>query len=218
MIVAGLVRVNGKPAVLGQKIDPRHDSVQIGGRRIAQEHEAVYLMLYKPRGYVTTMQDELERKCVAELVAEVGKRIYPVGRLDRDSEGLLLMTNDGAFANAVAHPAHHIAKTYRVSVKPAATEEQLNALSASILIDGRETAPAEVHVLQQAADRSLLEIVLHEGRNRQIRRLCEEAGLTVARLKRVSVGQLELGKLRPGEYRRLTKDEVSLLKRQSGRF
>ena len=218
LIADGKVRVNGKIAQIGDKIDPKHDVVSVNGRKIARGNDYVYLMLNKPRGYVTTMSDEMERKCVAELVADVGKRVYPVGRLDRDSEGLLLFTNDGAFANAMTHPSRHISKTYRVSVRPRITDEQITVLTSSLMIDGRKTLPAEVRVVSSEEDKSVLEIVLYEGRNRQIRRLCEEAGLETVRLKRLAVGQLQLGGLRVGEYRLLTHDEVALLKRQSGCF
>lgn len=216
LIAAGKVKVNGLTANIGDKIDPKNDTVTVGGRKIAAQTNYVYLMLNKPRGYVTTMSDEMERKCVAELVKDVGARVYPVGRLDRDSEGLLLVTNDGEFANAITHPSRHIAKTYRVSVKPKITEEQLTVLTSSMMINGRETLPADVRIISNEPEKSVLEIILYEGRNRQIRRLCEEAGLETARLKRLAIGQLELGHLRPGEYRSLTHDEVSLLKRQSG--
>ena len=216
LIAAGKVKVNGKVAQIGDKVDPKNDVVSVNGRRLAKETGYVYLMLNKPRGYVTTMSDEMERKCVAELVADVGKRVYPVGRLDRDSEGLLLFTNDGEFANAMTHPSRHIAKTYRVSVRPKITDEQITVLTSSLMIDGRKTLPADVRVVSSEDDKSVLEIVLYEGRNRQIRRLCEEAGLETVRLKRLAVGQLKLAGLKVGEYRSLTHDEVALLKRQSG--
>ncbi len=216
LIAGGHVKVNGRVAQIGDKIDPKHDVVTVNGRKLVRDNSYVYLVLNKPRGYVTTMSDEMDRRCVAELVADVGKRVYPVGRLDRDSEGLLLITNDGEFANAMTHPSKHIAKTYRVSVRPKITEDQITVLTSSLMIDGRKTLPAEVRVVRSEEDKSVLEIVLYEGRNRQIRRLCEEAGLEVARLKRVSIGQLGLSGLKAGEYRSLTKDEVSLLKRQSG--
>ncbi len=216
MIAAGRVRVNGQIAAVGDKINPKRDSVTVNGKKLTKDKNYVYIMLNKPRGFVTTMSDEMDRKCVAQLVVDVGKRVYPVGRLDRDSEGLLLFTNDGEFANAMTHPSRHIAKVYRVSVKPAITEEQINVLTSSLMIDGRKTMPADVRVLNKEEDRSSLEITLFEGRNRQIRRLCEEAGLETVRLKRMSMGQLKLGGLKVGEYRYLTNDEVSLLKRQSG--
>ena len=218
LIAEGRVKVNGKVAQIGDKIDPKHDVVSVNGRKIVRETGYVYLALNKPRGYVTTMSDEMDRKCVAELVADVGKRVYPVGRLDRDSEGLLLITNDGEFANAMTHPSRHIAKTYRVSVRPKITEDQITVLTSSMMIDGRKTLPAEVRIVSSEADKSVLEIVLYEGRNRQIRRLCEEAGLETVRLKRTAIGQLKLAGLKVGEYRSLTHDEVSLLKRQSGNY
>lgn len=216
LIAAGKVKVNGQIASVGDKIDPKNDSVSVSGRKLTKDKNYVYIMLHKPRGYVTTMSDEMDRKCVAELVADIGKRVYPIGRLDRDSEGLLLFTNDGEFANALTHPSRHIAKTYRVSVKPAITEDQLTILTSSLMIDGKQTLPADVRVINKEADKTTLDIILYEGKNRQIRRLCEEAGLETARLKRLSIGQLKLGNLKVGEYRHLTHDEISLLKRQSG--
>lgn len=216
LIAAGKVKVNGLVANIGDKIDPKNDTVTVSGRKIAQQTNYVYIMLHKPRGYVTTMSDEMDRKCVAELVKDVGVRVYPIGRLDRDSEGLLLFTNDGEFANAITHPSRHISKTYRVSVKPKITEDQLTVLTSSLMIDGRQTLPADVRVISSEDEKSVLEIILYEGRNRQIRRLCEEAGLETARLKRLAIGQLELGRLKAGEYRNLTHEEISLLKRQSG--
>lgn len=218
LIAAGKVRVNGAVAHIGDKVDPKRDTVTVSGKKIKRETANVYIMMNKPRGYVTTLSDEKDRKCVAELIKDVEKRVYPVGRLDRDSEGLLLFTNDGQFANALMHPSHHIQKTYRVSVRPKVTEAQITALTSSLMIDGRKTVPADVRVVSNEEDKSILEIILFEGRNRQIRRLCEEAGLETLRLKRLSIGQLGLGKLRPGEYRELTNEEVSLLKRQSGSY
>ena len=216
LIAAGKVRVNGSIAVIGQKIDPKHDSVYLNGERVRAQRQLVYLMLYKPRGYVTTLSDEKDRKCVAELVKDVEQRVYPVGRLDRDSEGLLLLTNDGDFANQMTHPVHHIQKVYRVSVRPVVKDDTVSILTASLMIDGKKTVPADVRVLSSAEGKSTLEITLYEGRNRQIRRLCEAAGLETLRLKRCAVGQLTLGRLKPGEYRALTPQEVALLKRQAG--
>ena len=218
LIAAGSVYVNGRPAQIGDKVDPKRDAVTVNGKKIKRETQNVYYMLHKPRGYVTTMRDEKDRKCVAELMRDVPKRVYPVGRLDRDSEGLLLFTNDGEFANALMHPSRHIRKVYRVSVRPAVTDAQITVLTSSLMIDGRKTVPAEVKVVSKEADKSILEIILYEGRNRQIRRLCEEAGLETLRLKRLAVGQLTLGKLKPGEYRELTSAEVALLKRESGSY
>lgn len=216
LIAAGKVRVNGTVASVGDKVDPKKDTVMFGGKRVKSEKQFVYIVLNKPRGYVTTMSDENNRKCVAELISDVDKRVYPVGRLDRDSEGLLLFTNDGEFANAMTHPSKHIQKTYRVSVKPCVTDEHLTVLTSSLMIDGRLTMPADVKVVSNYPDKSILEFTIFEGRNRQIRRLCEEAGLETVRLKRLSIGKLTLGRLAPGEFRELKSDEVALLKRQSG--
>ncbi|MCH5198061.1 MAG: rRNA pseudouridine synthase [Oscillospiraceae bacterium] len=216
LIAAGRVRVNGRVASVGDKVDPKKDSVLFDGKKVKTENKFIYLVLNKPRGYVTTMSDENNRKCVAELILGVDKRVYPVGRLDRDSEGLLLFTNDGEFANAMTHPSKHIQKTYRVSVKPAVTDEHLTVLTSSLMIDGRLTMPAEVRVVANYPDKSILEFTIFEGRNRQIRRLCEEAGLETVRLKRLSIGKLTLGRLAPGEFRELKSDEIALLKRQSG--
>ncbi len=173
-------------------------------------------MLHKPRGYITTMSDEMDRKCVAELVKDVPQRVYPVGRLDRESEGLLLMTNDGEFANAMMHPSRHVPKTYRVTVRPGVTESQLNSMAEGIVIDGRKTAPAEVRVLTQEPGRVVLQIVLHEGRNREIRKMCEELGLETARLKRTAFGPLRLGMLPAGKWRELTAEEVASLRVAAG--
>ena len=210
-IAAGDVRVNGETAALGDRADPRRDKITVRGRPLHASGENRYLLLHKPRGYITTMRDERGRKCVADLVEDVEERVYPVGRLDKDSEGLLLLTNDGEFANRVAHPTRHVAKTYRVTVRPSVTEDQLNQMSTGIVIEGRRTAPAKVRVLQQELGRVVLEIVLYEGRNREIRKMCEALGLEVARLKRIAVGPVRLGMLPQGKYRELTKVELRAL-------
>ena len=200
MIADGMVKVNGRTAAIGDKVNPKRDKVTVRGRKIAAGAKAkrYYIMLNKPRGYVTTMSDEMGRKCVAELVKDIPARIYPVGRLDRDSEGLLLMTNDGEFANRVTHPSKHVYKVYRVTVRPAINEEQLVEMSSGMVIDGKKTAPAEVRVVQREEGRCVLEIILREGRNRQIRKMCEQLGLEVPRLKRIAVGQVKLGGLKSG--------------------
>ncbi len=215
LISRGKVKVNGHPAFLGQKVDPKKDLVTVGGEKIVPRENGgnIYIMLNKPRGYVTTMNDEMGRKCVAELVSDIDGRIYPVGRLDRDSEGLLLFTDDGEFANMMMHPSMHISKSYRVTVKPSANEEQLVALSSGVVIDGKKTMPASVQVMSEADGRSVLQITIREGRNRQIRKMCEAVGLETVRLKRISVGSLKLGTLAVGTYRELKKEEVAALKR-----
>ncbi len=216
LILAGKVKVNGKIAGLGDKIDPKYDTVTVCGKKIVASKKHYYIMLHKPRGFITTMEDEMGRKCVAQLVKDVGARVYPVGRLDKDSEGLLIMTNDGDFANHMTHPSKHVPKTYRVTVRPNVTEEQLLAFNEGIEIDGRKTAPADAHIIDKSDNRVVLEIVLREGRNRQIRRMCEELGLEVARLKRTHIGSLKLGMLPQGQWRNLTEDEVHKLMVSSG--
>lgn len=216
LIASGKVKVNGKVAGLGDKVNPKRDTVTVSGKKIVSSKKHYYIMLHKPRGFITTMEDELGRKCVAELVKDVGARVYPVGRLDRDSEGLLIMTNDGEFANYLTHPSKHVPKTYRVTVRPDVTEDQLVAFNEGIEIDGRKTAPADAHIIEKSDNRVVLEVILHEGRNRQIRRMCEALGLDVARLKRTHIGSLKLGMLPQGKWRNLTEDEVHRLKVSSG--
>ena len=216
MIRSGLVKVNGKIANIGDSVDSKTDSVSVGGKKVKKENSLRYILLNKPRGYVTTTDDDLGRKCVLELVSGVKERIYPVGRLDRISEGALILTNDGEFANAMMHPSKHVPKTYRVTVRPGITSEQVDILSTGVDIDGRMTAPADVRVLSKEEGRAVLEIVLYEGRNRQIRRMCEALELEVARLKRTAVGSVKLGMLKTGEWRDLTPQEVESLLKSAG--
>ncbi|MGN1417744.1 MAG: pseudouridine synthase [Acutalibacteraceae bacterium] len=211
LIAAGKVKVNGVAASIGDKINPKKDTVTVCGKKVVKQKECKYIMLHKPRGFITTMSDEMGRKCVAQLVEDVPERVYPIGRLDRESEGLLLFTNDGEFANAMTHPSKHVSKTYRVTVRPSVNEEQLTAITQGIMIDDRKTAPAEVRVVTKEENRVVLEIVLYEGRNREIRKMCEEIGLEVARLKRTAIGSLKLGMLKQGQWRELTQDEVRKL-------
>lgn len=211
LIEQGKVKVNGRVAQIGDKVNPKKDDITVSGKKIVKTKSYTYIMLHKPRGFITTMNDEMGRKCVAELVKDVGARVYPVGRLDRESEGLLLMTNDGEFANAMTHPTKHVPKTYRVTVRPSITDEQITALMTGIVIEDRMTAPAEVRVITKEEGRVVLEIVLYEGRNRQIRKMCEALGLEVARLKRTAVGSVKLGMLPQGKWRELKEDEVHKL-------
>lgn len=211
LIRGGKVKINGKVAEIGDKVDPARDTVTVNGKKVSAVKDKYYIMLNKPRGYVTTMSDELGRKCVAELVSDVGASVYPVGRLDRDSEGLLLMTNDGEFANAVMHPRKHVAKTYRVTVRSNINDAQVEKLENGIMLDGKITLPSEVHIVEKSAERSVFEITIYEGRNRQIRKMCEDVSLEVIRLKRNSVGSVKLGMLQPGKWRELTDDEVRKL-------
>lgn len=216
LIESGKVRVNGKVAQIGDKINPKKDDITVSGKKIVRSKKYRYIMLHKPRGFITTMSDEMDRKCVAQLVKDVDARVYPVGRLDRESEGLLLMTNDGEFANAMTHPTKHVPKTYRVTVRPSISEEQVTKLSTGIVIDGRMTAPADVRIVKREEGRVVVEIVLYEGRNRQIRKMCDELGLEVARLKRIAVGSIKLGMLPQGKWRELTEDEVHKLTSNAG--
>ena len=208
LIEAGRVKVNGHVAHIGDKINPKKDLVTVRGKKINSVGRNYYIMLHKPRGYVTTVSDELGRKTVMDLVGDVKARIYPVGRLDKDSEGLLLLTNDGSFANAVSHPGHSFAKVYRVTVRPAVDDEMLFRLRTGIEIDGRKTAPCDVNVITQEPGRVVLEFVLREGRNRQIRKMCQAAGVKLSRLKRISEGPLRLGTLETGHWRYLSSEEL----------
>ncbi len=214
LISSGRVKVNGRSCKLGDKADISKDVISVDGVNIDTpvKKEHIYIMLNKPRGYVVTVSDELDRRCVMDLLDGVNERVFPVGRLDRNSEGLLLFTNDGDFANKIMHPSGHIAKTYRVTVRPDITEKQLLELETGVVIDGVKTLPATAQVLTKEEGRVVLQLTIREGRNRQIRKMCEAVGLEVARLKRISIGPLKLGMLKPGEYRELTQAEISAFK------
>lgn len=220
LIRAGRVKLNGRPVQLGDKMDVARDMLSVDGEniRFARKTEKVYYMLYKPRGYLTTTNDERGRKTVMELVRDIPGRVYPVGRLDKDSEGLLIFTNDGAFANLLTHPSHGVSKLYRVTVRPHATEEQIIRLTDGVTLDdGSTTLPAVIRVVADEAERTVLEMTIREGKNRQIRRMCEAVGLTVIRLRRSALGALKLGMLQPGQYRALTPTEVTALRTAAGR-
>ena len=215
-ISQGLVKVNRVVAKVGDSINPKKDTVTFRGKKVENRSQLRYIMLHKPRGFVTTMNDELGRKCVASLIEDVGERVYPIGRLDRNSEGMLLLTNDGEFANAVMHPSKHIPKVYRVTVRPGITEEQIALFINGMEIDGRMTAPTEVTVVEKQEGRTVLEIVLYEGRNRQIRKMCEKLNIEVARLKRISIAGVKLGMLQQGDWRDLSAQEVSRILSAAG--
>ena len=215
LIAAGKVKVNGHPVTLGDKMDPDYDKVMIDGQtqRIVRKRQYTYIMLHKPRGYLTTRSDDRGRKTVMELVSDIPARLYPVGRLDKGSEGLLLMTNDGAFAQAVTHPSGGISKLYRVTVQPRADEAQILKLSSGVVLDdGTKTMPCAINVVTDEPGRTVMEMTLKEGKNREIRRMCEAVGLEVIRLKRNAEGVVKLGMLQPGKYRELTKAEVNGLR------
>jgi len=211
LIASGRVRVNGRIAHIGDKVDPKRDKVSVSGKTVVAQKEKVYIMLHKPRGFVTTTKDELDRKCVTDLVADVGVKLFPVGRLDRNSEGLLFMTNDGEFANNLTHPSAHVNKTYRVTVKGELDDEKLIALREGIVLDGRKTLPCDVFVADRKPDRTVLIFVIQEGRNRQIRRMCEEVKLEVIRLKRTEIAGVKMGMLPQGKWRPLNEKEMRRL-------
>lgn len=209
----GLVTVNGVPAELGTKVTPGVDQVLYKNRKVVMPRgEHVYIMLNKPAGYVTTANDEKGRPCVTDLVKSVGRRVYPIGRLDMASEGLLLLTDDGALTEKLTHPRHSIPKIYNVKVEGEITEEQYKTLLSPMEIDGYPIRPVYTEVLKRKDGKTLLQMTLYEGRNRQIRKMCEQVGLQIRFLKRIAIGNLTLGRLRVGEWRYLTKEQVSYLK------
>ena len=211
LITEGRVQINGRTAQLGEKADPACDTVTVDGRVIRQEPECVYLMLNKPRGYVTTLSDEKGRATVADLTQDVGVRVFPVGRLDLQSEGLLLMTNDGALMQRLIHPSFEVSKTYAVTVagEISGVTERLRAVRE---LDGEPIRPAQVELLRRGKETAEMLITIHEGKNRQIRRMCGQCGLSVKRLCRIAEHSLTLGELPAGKWRYLTADEISDLK------
>ena len=211
LLTAGRVTVNGVAAHLGDKADADTDVIAIDGTAIAFAEPSVYLMLNKPRGYVTTLSDELGRATAAELVADCGVRVFPVGRLDKESEGLLLFTNDGALMQAMTHPSHQVDKTYEVTVT-GQLEGAEDRLSAVTELDGDPIVPAQVEIMERREGQALLRVTIHQGKNRQIRRMCAQVGMQVTRLRRVSEDALTLGDLKPGQWRYLTDAEVAALK------
>lgn len=208
MITAGRVFVNGVRASLGDTADPELDQITVDGDIIPSPQKKVYIMLHKPRGYVTTLSDEKGRRNAAELVADCGMRVYPVGRLDMDSEGLLLFTNDGDFAQKMMHPSHEVDKTYLVTVK-GYTSANLELLKQPVTLDGYTIKKPKVRLLETEGEKARLEVVIHEGRNRQVRRMCELAGMEVVRLVRITEGSLRLGNLPRGKWRYLTDEETA---------
>jgi len=209
-IANGKVTVNGRPAAIGQKIVPGRDLVFYDGKEVRLGNTKIYIKLNKPRGYVSTMSDEKGRKCVADLVKDVPGRVYPIGRLDLDSEGLLLMTNDGALANAMMHPKTGIEKVYVVKLRTAPDEEQMKKLNQSMVLDGYTIKPCRVTCPDPLIP-TKLRFVLTEGRNRQIRKMCEQVGLEVSRLKRIAEGKIQLGGIRSGTWQELDGKELSTL-------
>ena len=215
-IEAGRVKINGQTATLGQKINPKKDVVEYKGKRImprkGEDKKFTYVMLNKPCGYITTMTDDRGRKCVSELVADVGKRIYPVGRLDMYSDGLLLFTDDGELTNLLTHPKHEIPKIYHVKVKGSSDEKKIKELGKPMIIDDYQIEPVKIEIVSDRRDACILRMTLYEGRNRQIRKMCEQVHLEILSLRRVAIGNIQLGELPQGKWRHLSGAEVRYLK------
>ena len=214
MIQQGRITCNGQVCILGDIADPLIDEILVDGKPLPAPQEHTYIMLHKPRGYVTTLSDEKGRPNAAQLVADCGKRVYPVGRLDMDSEGLLIFTDDGDLANRLMHPKHNVNKTYLTTVR-GCTQEALERLQQPMVLDGYTLRTPQVRALEtnHACDKTRLEITIHEGRNRQVRRMCQMAGMHVVRLVRIGEGPLQLGKLPLGKWRYLTEEEIASLKK-----
>ncbi len=213
-IKLGNVSVNGHLATLGTKISPTEDVVTIRGRKIKYvKNSYTYILINKPRGYLSSTSDDRGRKCVTDLLDGIDARVYPVGRLDLISEGMLLLTDDGELKNRLTHPSHSLPKIYRVKVAEEVSEEQLEILSSPLVIDGYQIRPVEVKISSVDESGTVLKMTLLEGRNRQIRKMCEEANLTVRRLSRISIGNLKLDGLAVGKWRHLTDAEVEYLKK-----
>ena len=213
LIEAGRVTVNGRAAALGEQADPRRDTIQVDGRPLKRSEPFVYLLMHKPVGVVTTMSDPEGRPTVTDLLREVKERVYPVGRLDLTTSGLLLLTNDGSLANHLAHPSHEVAKTYLVRVRGVLTTTVIKRLEDGVELEDGPTAPARVARVRTSGGHSWFELTIHEGRNRQVRRMCETLGLPVSRLMRIHYAFLTVDGLAPGKYRHLTAAEVARLKR-----
>ncbi len=210
LILAGRVTVNGQTASLGMKADPLSDHVKVDGKLITRREPKVYYLFYKPRGVVTSVADPEGRPTVKDYFAGIRMRVFPVGRLDFDSEGLLFVTNDGEFANAVLHPSREMQKTYAAKVKGRIADEHIAQLCQGIRLEDGMTAPAKVRRIRTTESNCWIQITIHEGRNRQVRRMLEQVGHPVLRLKRVAIGSFGVGDLKPGLYRELTREEVRI--------
>jgi 23S rRNA pseudouridine2605 synthase len=218
-ITEGRVSVNGQTVTeLGTKADPFVDDIRVDGRRVTTPTRRLYILMYKPRGYITSRSDPQRRPTVIDLLAKGGVRdyVYPVGRLDYDSEGLLLLTTDGDLASRLTHPSHEVEREYHARVRGVPNRHALDRLARGIVLDDSKTAPARVRLLKVfEGGEAMLSIVLHEGRNRQVRRMCEAIGHPVVRLRRVRIGPITDDRIRPGEFRELDSDEVSALRRSA---
>ncbi|MFH1092468.1 MAG: pseudouridine synthase [Pseudomonadota bacterium] len=218
IILAGRVRVNGRVvSALGQKADPEEDRIEVDGRVIRPAEALEYYIFYKPSGYITTLDDPQKRPSITQFLKALKARVYPVGRLDMDAEGLLVLTNDGELARRLMHPRFHVPKTYRVKVKGLPKQEALDRLGGGELkLGDRHAAPAEVEVLKKGTDRAWLTMTLFEGRHHQIKRMCSQVGHPVLKLKRTAYGPLTLGRLKSGGWRRLRPEEIKALKAAAG--
>ena len=216
MIREGRVTVNGRAARIGEKVDPSRDHIKVDGRRVALPSEKLYLLLHKPKNTVTTLEDPEGRPTVLSLVKEKRARLFPVGRLDYDAEGFLLLTNDGDLAHRLSHPSFRIPRTYRVKVKGKPSPEEIRKLSRGISLEDGPTAPCRITFLRETRENAWMEMTLREGRNRQVKRMWEKMGYPVLKLKRVSFAGLALGNLQPGEYRALGPKELEKIRRMTG--
>lgn len=216
LIQQGRVTVNGAVALIGQRADPEKDIICVDGNTLSAKPEDTYILLNKPKGYVVTLSDEKGRRNVTDLLQELSVRVYPVGRLDINSEGLLILTNDGLFSNMLTHPSKEIEKEYYVWVRGKTLDKSIERLSLPMKIDNYRIKPAKVRIIEQNEKGAQLSVIIHEGRNRQIRKMCETCGLYVTRLKRIREGSLTLGRLATGQWRYLTPKEVEKLRREAG--
>jgi len=214
LILAGRVTVNGQVVdILGSKVDPRRSRIEVDGIRVGRQEKTEYILLFKPAGYITTVSDERRRRTVMDLLPQLDVRVYPVGRLDYDTTGLLLLTNDGPLAHSLTHPSRGVGKTYQALVQGIPSLEELNRLRRGLILEDGLTAPAKVVLLREDKGNALLEITIHEGRNRQVKRMVEKVGHPVLHLKRTSFGPLQLGRMQPGDWRYLTPEEIASLKK-----
>jgi len=217
LILQGKVKVNGQLiTALGTKIDPEKDEIEVNNKLIKEKEDMIYILLNKPDGYITTRQDPQGRPTVIDLIKHVNKRVYPVGRLDYETEGLLLLTNDGELAFRLTHPKYIINKVYQALVKGKPSNNSLEQLRRGVLLEDGLTAPAEVKILDKIEDNTLIELTIHEGRNRQVRRMCKAVNHPVLNLKRTKIGSLDLGTIKKGNFRFLTEDELQWLKKSVG--
>jgi 23S rRNA pseudouridine2605 synthase len=215
LIKEGKVRVDGKVVTeMGTKVDPDAQDIECDGIHVAAREKKIYILLHKPAGFLSTVHDPQGRPIVTDLLPQVKERVYPVGRLDLDTEGALLLSNDGELAQKILHPSHEVNKTYVAKVKGKPNNKKLAALSRGITLEGRKTWPADIEVLQTEPQATTIKIIIHEGRKRQVRKMFDAVGHPVLQLKRTAYGQLELGDLRPGKYRFLSPEDIKMIFRK----